>query len=148
MYSELIKVYKNIEKVYIGCSQKNKTTEYSEEYGKLFDGNSILVHIKNNKYTYIGSEIYEFSINDSIIKFYSTIGNNNVPYPVILGQYNVYFMLDKSYLSRKLFPIDMTDTDWSNSYDYYYYGYEDTPPLNIKSKKMKNIKTIHKRVLF
>ena len=49
-------------KIFIGKSPKNKMTTLSAGYGKKFDGNSILLHIKNNEYVFIGTQHIPFSI--------------------------------------------------------------------------------------
>ena len=57
-YSELIKEYKNVKQIFIGkSSEKSKMAKSSGGYGKNFDGNSILIEIKDKQYCYIG-EIY------------------------------------------------------------------------------------------
>ena len=44
-------------------------TKFSGGHGKEFDGNSILLKIKKDRYVFIGNTIYEFSIkNDKILK--------------------------------------------------------------------------------
>ena len=145
MYTKLIKEYKNVKNVYIGRSILNKATKYSRGHGKKFDGNSILVQLATNKYLSIGWYIKEFKLDDEIVKYYSTVGNNDVPYPIILGKKNVYFMLDFKYVDRKLFPDNMTDTDWSDCYSYYYGHVGDTV-FEKHAKPIKNIKLIHKRL--
>jgi len=145
MYTKLIKEYKNVKNVYIGKSILNKATKYSGGHGKKFDGNSILVQLSNDKYLSIGWTIQEFKLDDEIVKYYSTVGNNDVPYPIILGKKNVYFMLDYTYVDRKLFPDNMTDTDWSDCYSYYYGHVGDTV-FEKYAKPIKNIKLIHNRL--
>jgi hypothetical protein len=73
---------------------------------KQAEGNSILLHV-GEKYVYIGSEIYEFSPmkNDTIEKYYSDIGNSDVPYPYAVGKTHVYMMLDKVAVSKDFFDM-------------------------------------------
>ena len=52
-------------------------------------------------------------------------------------------MLDFKYVDRKLFPDNMTDTDWSDCYSYFY-GYKGNKKLEKYSKPIKNIKLIHR----
>ena len=61
-------------------------TEYSGGYGDEFDGNSILVHISENKYVYIGSSIYSFESQAKIIRYISPVGNSDVPYPYAIDE--------------------------------------------------------------
>jgi hypothetical protein len=144
MYTIMVKEYKNVKKVYIGKSILNKSTKFSDGHGKKYDGNTILVQLSNNKYVYIGEYIKEFKLDDEIVKYYSTVGNNDVPYPIILGKKNVYFMLDFKYVDRKLFPDNMNDIEWSDCYSYFYG--QNGSALEKYAKSIKNIKLIHKRL--
>ena len=90
-YTELVKEYKNVKKVFIGKSVKPKDdTAYYAAYGKEFDGNTILIEIKDKRYCLVAEKIVEFSTKDSIEKFESPVGNNDVPYPLAYGSQNVY----------------------------------------------------------
>src|SRR5947207_349394 len=55
-------------------------------------GNSLLIHLAENKYMYIGSKIYTFTTQDEIIDYLSPVGNSDVPYPVAYGTKNIYIM--------------------------------------------------------
>ena len=129
----------------IGKSILNESTKFSGGHGKKFDGNSILVQLKNNKYLFIGNNIKEFKLDDEIEKYYSSVGNSDVPYPIILGKKNVYFMLDFKYVDRNLFPDNMNNKNLSDSYSYFY-GHKGNKELEKISKPIKNIKLIHKRI--
>lgn len=63
---------------------------------KEAEGNSILLQV-GSKYVYIGSEIYEFTPvkGDTIVKYYSDIGNSDVPYPYAIGKTHMYMLLEK-----------------------------------------------------
>ena len=90
-YTELVKEYKNVKKVFIGKSVKPKDdTAYYAAYGKEFDGNTILIEIKDKRYCLVAEKIVEFSTKDSIEKFESPVGNSDVPYPLAYGSQNVY----------------------------------------------------------
>ena len=58
-------------------------------------GNSILLQTGKNKYVYIGDGIRSFTTKngDVIKKYYSPVGNNEVPYPYAIGDKYVYIML-------------------------------------------------------
>jgi hypothetical protein len=83
------------------------------------------VQLSSRKYVYIGSSIYEFTVppGEKIIKYYSRVGNNDVPYPVAIGEKYVYFMLDGDYVPRSYFPNTLTKEQWDNLYSVYY-GHE------------------------
>lgn len=115
-YDKLLKKYKFIKK-YIGKHPENK-----------YIGNSIVLQLSQKKYLYIGNMIYEFIVNDNICKYYSFVGNNDVPYPVLLGEKYVYFMLDKKMIDRNLFS---KNTYWYNAYDLFY-GVRETLKINNK----------------
>ena len=144
-YNHLIKEY-NVEKVFIGKSPKNEMTISSGDYGKKWDGNSILLELANNKYVFIGYYIYEFTTKDKIISFISPIGPNLVPYPTAISKENALFMLD-----QKLVPIEyitklkLNKTKMTDLYTYYY-GFYNGKPLKKYAKKMNNVKVIYKRL--
>ena len=119
--------YKN---VYIGKSPLNEMTKISGGYGPSFDGNSILVHVKKNCYVFIGSQIYQFNIEnyDNFIKFESPVGNNDVPYPYIVGENNLYSLIGKKVIEKteSMDNFDPNDIFYSNN--------------SIVSKQLKNFK--------
>ena len=113
-------------------------------------GNTILVYLGNHKYVYIGGEIYEFTMKDDFEAYYSAIGSNDVPYPILLGSKYVYLMLDHKYISRDLFP-PMDSAQWADTYAYYY-GLKDVKTgaktehiRKMKGFKMKGVKILRKR---
>ena len=129
--------------MFIGKSPKCKTTKFSEGYGRGFYGNSILLQIKNNKYVFIGQNIFEFTTNDTINYFTSPVGNNDVPYPLAIGDKNSYFMLDNTFVLND--NIEFTKEIKLDPYLYYYENirsYEKSTP----AKKMLNFKVVQKRL--
>jgi hypothetical protein len=68
-------------KVFIGKSPKNHMTSFSGGHGESFDGNSILLHMHDNQYIFIGSSIQSFEAYDQMVRFVSPVGNSDVPYP-------------------------------------------------------------------
>jgi hypothetical protein len=137
-YDKLVKSF-NVSKIFIGKSPKIEMTEYSGGYGKKYDGNTILLHLKQNNYVLIdGYGIENFKLkNDKIIKYYSPLGNNNVPYPFALGEKNYYFFIyPDGYLSKSLFPKIKKESDLQNIIDF---GIETNPFMyNLKTHKLKN----------
>ena len=144
--TKLIKSY-NAMNIHYGVSKGSSSTK----------GNSILLHLSGNKYVYIGDKVYEFQMEDEVDKYFSLIGNGDVPYPVLLGTENVYFMLDKTYVPRSEFEIKMTPKMWEDGYAYYY-GYLDAKTgekhggmeanahgLENKAKKMKGFRMVNRR---
>lgn len=94
-FDTLIKVYNPLQ-IFIGKSYLNEMTEFSGGYGDKFDGNSILLKIPSNtkhRYAYIGWEVFEFTTDEPITKYVSSVGNNDVPYPYAESQNWCYDML-------------------------------------------------------
>jgi hypothetical protein len=133
-YINKVATYKNPIKVFIGKSP---------EYGKDFDGNSILLQIENNRYVFIGSNIFEFYIkDDQIIEYYSPIGGSDVPYPIAISNKNIYFMLDMKYV-----PIEnFSNINNKNEAYLYYYGNKGDEQLSKYAKPMLKTKIIQKRL--
>ena len=153
-YTKLIKTFSNVKKIFIGKDRK---------LGKKFDGNSILLQLSKNKYVYIGSWIYEFfTKDDTIVAYFSKMGNSDVPYPVALGEKNVYFMLEATnkatygrrkhvvgaaIVPRSAFPPNV---DWEDAYMLFYGQGErddDGHPEHLSkyAKKFHKMKVIKKR---
>ena len=110
------------EEIFIGTSPKIKMTEFSKGYGKKFDGNSILLNIKNYKYLFVGEKIIEFTTKkDKIIDFISPVGNNDVPYPCALGEKYIYcFCYPHGYFLKKDLDIkhnNFADIDIDDLFD-------------------------------
>jgi hypothetical protein len=108
------------------------------------DGNTILLKIKKDRYVFIGWCIYEFLTKDDIKEYISPVGNSDVPYPVAIGEKNVYFMLDMRYVPISEFN-SFTKEVKQNAYAYYY-GRSGDEPLSKHSSKMKSVKMIQKRL--
>lgn len=104
-------------------------------------GNTVLLHVGGNKYIYVGPEIYEFTMEDDLVAYYSHIGSNDVPYPIVLGTTNVYFMLDHTFLPRNAMGPDIP---WAEAY-YYYYGVRGKKPNKAWIKPMKGVKVLRRR---
>jgi len=150
MYIKLVKHYKT-KKIFIGkdSGKCNGSSLISSKLDVSFSiGNTILLQLTKNRYVFIEGSVYEFSTNDEIVKYFSLIGNNDVPYPVALGKENVYFMLDNQYIPKKYFPKKMKDAEFEDSY-YLFYNQdyiENNKRLlkdfkKINFKKYKNIDT-------
>ena len=79
----------------------------------LAKGNSILLEISDKRYIYVGDCVFSFEPvdEDTILKYYSPVGNNDVPYPYAVGKKYVYFMWDKSYYPVELFDLKRDATD-------------------------------------
>ena len=88
---------------------------------KEAEGNSILLRV-GPKYVMIGSTIYEFQSikGDTIEKFYSDIGNSDVPYPYAIGKEYVYILLEDHVAVEKGF-FDMKKPIYQQYYEAASY---------------------------
>ena len=148
IYTKYVKYY-SAEKVFVGIDSQDRS---------FSRGNTILLKLpkhkkhplKLNRYVFIESEIYEFSTTDKIVKYYSMVGNADVPYPIAVGEENVYFMLDRKYIPLKYFPKKIKARDFEEAYDLFYNytpsnNDEEKEPLAKGAKRynFKHVKKIH-----
>ena len=147
-YTKYVKDY-SAEKVFVGIDSQDRS---------FTRGNTILLKLpkgkkqplKLNRYVFIEGQIYEFSTTDKIVKYYSMVGNADVPYPIAVGEENVYFMLDRKYIPLKYFPKKMKAKDFEEAYDLFYdytasNNDEEKEPIAKDAKifNFKNVKKIH-----
>jgi hypothetical protein len=133
-YTKLVKKFTGVQKKFIPRYPTIKVRNYDF----ISTGNSILLELKN-EYVFIGHCIYSFKTKDKIQKYFSFVGNSNVPYPVAVGSENVYFMLERMYVPKSVFP---PKTDWEK--DAYGMFYEELSDSDMY--KMNGVKQIHGRV--
>jgi hypothetical protein len=102
------------DEIFVG--KKSSKGGYDGLKPKEAEGNSLLLR-DGPKYIYIGSEIYQFQAikGDTIEKYYSDIGNSDVPYPYAIGKTHVYIMLDKIAIEKSFF--DMKGDIYQQYYD-------------------------------
>lgn len=117
-YDKLYKKYKFIKK-YIGKSSGlSKACAHKKEDSKLFNGNTIILQLTTTKYVYIGPTIYEFNIKEKVKKYYSPVGNNDIPYPVLLTSEYIYFMLDRKKVAIE--NIYNNNINYEDAYSLFY----------------------------
>ena len=129
-----VKIYKKdkvlkkyeVKDIFIGDSKITEDTD------KDLYGNTCLLELED-KYVYVGPEIYEFSKKDKIRRYYSQIGRNDVPYPIAVGDKNIYFLFDKKYVLRRF--VKHIDEDM-------YQDYYKMENVNI----IKNLKMVQERL--
>ena len=65
----------------------------------VYKGNSILMEIAGGKYVFVGHIMMEFSLQpgDTVVMYNSPVGNNDVPYPSIVGKDFIYFMWEAAH---------------------------------------------------
>lgn len=112
-YTVLVKEYLGVKEIFIGKAVKGDDSSKMSSSKTI--GNSILLEISNGRYAFIGGLIYEFEPKDKIVEYYSMIGNSDVPYPVAIGEKNVYFVVSggrNGYLSRDYFEGFPSKYSW------------------------------------
>jgi hypothetical protein len=108
-------------------------------------GNTILLHLKNKEYVFIGPEIYSFRSESQIVKYESPVGNNDVPYPYAVNADNDIFLLSENVIIMHNEKVNERMKNYKNPYDYYYDydlitnddGY--IPPVLSKDPFYRNI---------
>ena len=145
-YNKLIKSYKNLKNIFIPKGFDDRGDAWSS--GK---GNTILAHISGNRYLLIGSSIYEFETKkEKILEFHSQVGNSDVPYPLAVGENNVYFLMDNGsdgYISKDYFEGFPKKHSWMKDGYLRLWGQKEKfNDLTKKTKKIPKIKIICKRL--
>ena len=73
--------------IFIGKAKVCERTEFSGAVNYDFDGKAVLLECENNEYVYSsGLKIFIFKTDDKIIDNISLIGNNMIPYAIIIGE--------------------------------------------------------------
>jgi hypothetical protein len=143
-YPILVKSYKNLKNIFIPKGIDDRGNAWSG--GK---GNTILAHISGNRYLFIGPWIYEFETKDKILEYHSQVGNSGVPYPLAIGENNVYFLIAKGedgYLSREYFEEFPKKYSWAiDGYIRLWGQNKFDKKLSKQTKKISKIKVIKKR---
>lgn len=115
-------------------------------------GNSLLLQSSEKRFIYVGDCIFSFEPveDDIIVKYYSPVGNNDVPYPYAVGKKYVYFMWDKTY-----YPVELFDLKKDASMQMILHTIKPPPPKDdaemrkifAKHSKKIKLKMIQKRLV-
>jgi hypothetical protein len=117
--------YKNVKKIFIGKHNLNTSVSY-----KKFDGNSILLHLKEDEYIFIGWIIYRFKSFLKITKYISDVGNSCVTYPYAVDTNNNYYLMRENVILQNMKTM-------KDPYDYYY-DRMDEQYLKMKKKILQH----------
>ena len=99
--------------IMIGKSPKCNLTS-TGTFGSEFDGNTILLHLRHDKYVYIGKEIIKFTAFGEINEFVSPVDVDRIPYSYAVdGKNNTYLF------NEQIVLMNLTSKNYSNPYDYY-----------------------------
>jgi hypothetical protein len=122
------------QKLFLGSDPKNYSYVIGgPNYSKKKDGNSILLKISDYVYVFIGTIIYTFKTQeDEILKYFSLVGNNDVPYPYAVSKTKTYLMLNFVVINNH--NIDMNRNPIGQ---YYKYHSLKIALLNEKNNKEK-----------
>eukprot|EP00961_Rhodomonas_salina_P238760 3226889-Rhodomonas_salina.1 len=95
-----------------------------------WDGNSILA-VVGDSCVFVGKFFFTFPLaGDAIEAFYSDVGRNDVPYPVVVGREFVYFPIELAQVPRKeLEPFCHNPANWASAYQHYYNHSKQCPNL-------------------
>ena len=102
-------------------------TEFSGAGDEIdFDGNTLLIECEKNEYvSFSGLEIFQFKTGDKNIDYISLMGNNIIPYPIIIGEKYTCFLYNRYKFIENDKNEDGTSLNVSNnSLDPYDYDVE------------------------
>jgi hypothetical protein len=106
----------------------------SKQFGDWVPGNTVLMQVDTNKYVAVVVDIIGFELekDDEVQKYMSPIGNNDVPYPYIVGKTHVYLLAQHVILPKE--SLDLTKDVYEQ-----YYGINEYEGNNLKAtaKKLK-----------
>lgn len=109
------------EGIFIGSSSLCMTTFLTGYFGKKYDGNTLLVNVGKNQYTYIGGSIFSFTSKASICTYESPIGNNEYAYPYAVDELQNYYLINEDVIMH---TSDETHNDIKQGMSPYSYYYE------------------------
>ena len=116
LHAKLIKKYSNVEKAFIGVKYNGQIKTEENPFSRLTLGNSILLYLGGNKYSYIEYSIKEFEIEEKIIDYYS-----NMHSPIAVGFENIYYPRGEIYANKKYFPIGLYKSYGNPKFNYFIY---------------------------
>jgi hypothetical protein len=118
---------------------------FDSSYYTAYHGNSILVQETKHSYVSIGWIIYRFRTDEEIQDYISPIGGSDVPYPISLGENNVYFMLDNKYISKDDLMVHAIPINAELLYSEFYGHIYPDNKKNQKEHKFKKYELLVKR---
>ena len=79
------------------------------------DGNFLFI-IEDKKFIHVGENVFSYETNDEYVDYILECGNNDIKYPAVLGEENIYFILHRKYI-----PVqEYMNSSVENMYDYLY----------------------------
>ena len=132
-------------KAWVGLDPVESNTVKKGFFGRLFNGdswwhggNTMLLQTGARTLMHVGDCIFKFQIqpNDEVLRFVSRMGNNDVPYPYIVGRANTYLLVsfNKAPICIPNQLLDMT----KDPYDQFYtMDLETGKPLSDAKERNK-----------
>lgn len=105
-------------KLFIG--DKGLDAEYNKCcYRPEHKGNSFLIERRPGVYIHIGVEAFRFQTRggERILKYYSPVGNSDVPYPYAIGEHYTYFLLEDDHATVPNHLLDLRQDAYHQFYD-------------------------------
>jgi len=129
---KMLEPVKVTEMKYINLWPSESDSKKFAEYWKK--GNTVLIQKSKYVFVLVYRNITEFKIEagDEPVKFMSPIGNNDVPYPYLVGKTNLYMLVD----SPEYVPIAPFNFKFSIVDQFLRINeFNNSPPLNPKKIK-------------
>jgi len=106
----------------------------SNSFGDWEPGNTVVIQKDKSNYVFVNREVQEFQLEkgDEVVTYMSPIGNNDVPYPYIIGKTYVYLLLEAATLPKE--SLDLKQDVYAQ-----YYGINEFKGAGLKkiAKKLK-----------
>ena len=115
--------YHSKPKTFLLVNRKCPMTQFSGANDSSgFDGKTLLLECENNEYVYFsGLEFFKFKTDDKIIEYISLMGNNMVPYAIIIGENYTYFIAHHYKFIENDKIEEGTLINSTNGYPYDYH---------------------------
>lgn len=119
-----------------------------EEDGYAFrEGNSLLVQVDEKEYVSIGWNIHKFKIpeDDTIVHYYSPIGNSAVPYPYAVGKKYVYLMLTEGGRKKAAYVPALLNSELKEYDEDPYRVFYEKRTNKVRVKELKSVELVARR---
>ena len=147
-----VSVHINLESGYVEYDRFEEQSLYNFKANKIFigkdkgpnpiDGNSILLHMRDNEYVCIGSSIFSFTSKSEIIEYHSPICNNDVPYPYGIDIDGNYYLFMDAVILINTGDLAEIITSYSEPCPYFYYIWPNKSHPKAFTEKIYNIEVI------
>jgi hypothetical protein len=113
------------------------STKKSQQFGDWEPGNTVLLQKNDGTLLSVYHELVEFKLlaGDSPVEYMSPIGNNDVPYPYLVGANNTYLLND--FVAVPNSALDLTKDVYEQYYEFNDYENsgvkKQAKPLKVKT---------------